>query len=396
MAALCLAACGAMAALPATGADLKWTPGEPIISYWAGPSDMLPLNDRSAAQITAGGWNLAWANKPEDLDIYHRHGIRVLYTIGMPDLDNPAQARALDATIEQVRNHPALYAYHLKDEPGAGAFPQLGRLVEYLRQRDPRHLAFINLFPTYASNEQLGTTGDVVTAYRAYLQQYLKIVKPGLLSYDHYHLLKNSDGGQYFLNLAIIRETALKAGLPFINIIQACDSPSEGWREPGEHEIRWLMNTSLAYGASGISHFRYDVGLCKDADTPNFLYWPVTRMNRDFLAMATELQGLKSLNVHHCGQVAMGGVALPKDSLFKVEPLPQEILLGTFGKSAKKPGHVVVVNLNYKSVVTTTVTGPGPLEIFHAPTKTWSKSPGVNRANLDLIPGGATLIRLCK
>jgi hypothetical protein len=365
IAAICLAA-GCAAWSPAAGSDSKSTLGAPIVTYWAGPSDTMPLNDRSAAQIAAGGWNLGWANKTGDLDIYHRHGIRVLFTIGVPDLDDPAQAKAL------------------------------GRLVAFLRQRDPVHLAYINLLPTYASNEQLGTKGDTVTAYREYLRQFVEVVKPGLISYDHYHFKKSSDGDQYFLNFGLIRETAHKAGIPFLNIIQACDSPSEGWRGPGEHEIRWLMYTSLAYGAGGISHFRYDTGLCKDAESPNALYWPVTRMNRDFLAIATELQTLKSLGAYHCGTVPSGGIALPKDSRFRPESLPREILLGSFGKSSRRPTHVVVVNLDYKSAATTTATGPGPLEAFHAPTRTWSKAPSGNHINLDLPPGGGALIRIGK
>ena len=65
-----------------------------------------------------------------------------------------------------------MYSYFITDEPSASAFPALGKLVAYLRQRDPAHLAYINLFPTYANNEQLGTKGDTVTAYREHLRQY--------------------------------------------------------------------------------------------------------------------------------------------------------------------------------------------------------------------------------
>src|SRR5512136_1820811 len=83
---LCLAA-GWAVSLPAAGADVKWTLGAPIVTYWAGPGDMMPLDDRSAAQIAAGGWNLAWARNGADLDIYHRHGLRALLVIGVPDLD---------------------------------------------------------------------------------------------------------------------------------------------------------------------------------------------------------------------------------------------------------------------------------------------------------------------
>ena len=53
-------------------------------------------------------------------------------------------------------------AYYITDEPGAAAFAGLGRLVAYLRERDPGHLAYINLFPTYANEQQLGITADSV------------------------------------------------------------------------------------------------------------------------------------------------------------------------------------------------------------------------------------------
>src|ERR1051326_5411085 len=153
IAAACLVA-GCMGSPRVACAETKWTLGAPVVTYWAGPADMMPLDDRSAAQIAAGGWNLGWARNAADLDIYHRHGIRGLLVIGVPDVDSPAQAKALDTTVEQVKQHPALYAYSLVDEPKAGAFPRLGKLVAHLRERDPAHLAYINLLPTYASNEQ--------------------------------------------------------------------------------------------------------------------------------------------------------------------------------------------------------------------------------------------------
>ena len=80
-------------------------------------------------------------------------------------------------------------------------------------------MAYINLFPTYANseqlniqNEQLCTKGDTVTAYSDYLRQYLDVVKPVLLSYDHYQFEVTGDTDQYFLNLALIRQAAVQAG----------------------------------------------------------------------------------------------------------------------------------------------------------------------------------------
>lgn len=397
--------------------DARWKIGAPIITYWAGPGSKTAVDERSVAQLRAGGWNLGWAKSAGDLDLYDRQGMRAMLEIGTPDVDDPTQEKALNALIEGVRRHPALYAYYLVDEPGVGAFPKLGKLVAWLRQHDPAHLAYINLLPTYASDGQLQVSDDAAerakvgypqdfagihtdekTAlrYREHLRQFITIVHPDLISYDHYHFLKSSDGAQYFLNLALIRSAALAAKKPFLNIIQACDSPAEGWRGPDENEVRWLTYTSLAYGAQGIAHFRYDTGFWKDpkeTSVPLPLYWQVSRINLDFCAIATELQPLNSLGVYHCGTVPLGGEPLSPGSLFVPEPASQEVLLGYFGKSTKHPTHVLVVNLNYKNTTTVTLNGPGPMETFHAPTQVWRAEPGGKRVTLNLPAGGGVLVR---
>ncbi len=417
----CVGICGALSLEARAGRpETRWQLGAPIITYWAGPGSTIAVNDRTVAQLRAGGWNLGWTQRAEDLDLYHQHGLRVMLEISTPDVDDPAQARALETLIERVRSHPALYAYYLVDEPGAGAFPKLGKLVAWLRRHDPLHLAYINLLPTYASDGQLqvsddaaerarvgcpqdfaGIQADDKTAlrYREHLRQFIHTVQPDLISYDHYHFLKSSDGTQYFLNLELIRSAALASGKPFLNIIQACDSPAEGWRGPNENEVRWLTYTTLAYGAQGIAHFRYDTGFWKDPNdmtVPLPLYWAVSQINREFLAIATELQQLKSLGAYHCGTVPLGGQALPPKSVFAPDPAAQNVLLGYFGKSARRPTHVVVVNLNYKNAATLTLNGPGPQELFRAPVREWQRPTAGKQIKLDLPPGGGVLVRLKK
>ena len=246
---------GAYASSAEKNPGAKWKMGSPIVSYWAGP---MPMTDAVALQMAEGGWNLVWCRESE-LDVAQRHGLRAQLHDALlrpATLDNPALRAKLDALITRVKRHPALYSYFLRDEPNATNFPALGRMVAYLRQRDPAHLAYINLFPTYASNRQLGNAGDKITAYRAHLQQYLEIVHPDLISYDHYQFAKRGDTPDYFLNLALIREAALGAGLPFLNIVQACTwSPS--MRVPTPDEMRYLVYTSVAYGAQGISYYVY-------------------------------------------------------------------------------------------------------------------------------------------
>ena len=278
--------------------------------------------------LAEGGFNLVWCGEKE-LDVAQRHGLRAQLTDGLlapASLEDPAQRAKLDALIARVRHHPALYDYFITDEPSAAAFPALGKLVAYLRERDPAHLAYINLFPTYANNEQLGTKGDTVTAYRDHLRQYVDIVKPGLISYDHYQLAVEGDRKDYFLNLGMIRRAAQDAGLPFLNIVQAA-TWDKSMRVPTGDEVRYLDYTSLAYGAQGISYYVYccpgHTGALAHADgTTTPLYQTLKTVNREFAAIAQQLQPLRSLGVYHAGMFPPGTEPVPANGRLKLSEAP--------------------------------------------------------------------------
>ena len=386
-----------------------WQVGTPIVTYWAGPA----MTDAVAKQMADGGFNLVWCNEKE-LDVAQRHGLRAMLYEGLvspASLDNPEQRAKLDALIDRVKTHPALYCYFITDEPTASTFPSWAKLFAYLRERDPAHMAYLNLLPTYATNEQLGTKGDVTTAFREYLRQYIETVKPALISWDHYQfMIHGADTGQYFLNLALIREASQKADIPFLNIVQAA-SWEAGVRVPTPEEVRYLAYTTLAYGAQGISYYVYccagHTGMIAHADgTPTALYAPLCTLNREFVAIAAQLQPLKSLAIYHTGMLPEGAVSLPASAPFRLDPPvaplayapPQKvkgILLAYFGTPGK-PTHVLVVNMDYEKSVKTSVVGPGALEVFNPKTGTWKASPNGDRANMLLVPGGGKLLRLAE
>ncbi|MDD4872515.1 MAG: hypothetical protein PHR77_18350 [Kiritimatiellae bacterium] len=410
----------AMAGMALRGAETTglaastWKLGAPVVTYWAGPA----MTDVVAKQMADGGFNLVWCTSEQEMNVAQQNGLRAQFHSGLispASLDNPAAREKLDALVAKVRTHPALYCYFIRDEPCATDFAGLGRIVAYLRERDPNHMAYINLFPTYANNKQLGTTGDTVTAYREHLRQYIDIVKPALLSYDNYRFAVAGDMDQYFLNLAMIRQAAQQAGLPFLNIVQAA-SWAPSMRVPTGDEMRYLVYTTLAYGAQGISYYVYCCkghtgGIALLDGTPTPIYHALKSLNREFVAIATELQPLSSLGMYHAGMTPTGTVALAEDAPFRLDPpvasMPyvnmkpvQGILLGYFGQANKvnvlaKPTHVLVVNLDYKAEHTTTLIGPGKLEVFDATARTWSPA-GTGRAELRLSPGGGKLVRQTK
>ena len=385
-----------------------WELGTPIVTYWAGP----PLTDAVAQQMAEGGWNLVWCTNEQQLDIAQRHGLRAQFQHGLlsSSVDQPAQREQLAALVARVRTHPALYNYFIQDEPSAADFPALGRSVAYLRELDPQHKAYINLFPTYASNKQLGTTGDTLAAYQEHLRQFIAVVKPSLLSYDHYQFRVAGDTGQYFLNLALLRESAQQACLPFLNIVQAC-SWDPAMRVPTGNELRYLVYTTLAYGAQGISYYVYCWpkhvgGIALPDGTPTPLYHALKTLNREFVAIATECQPLRSSGVYIAGTLAPGTTPLPPDAPFHFDPpVPstpgenlkpvQGLLLGCFGPADKggAPTYVLVVNLDYKTEVVTTLVGPGNLDVFDATSKRWTRGK-LRQVELHLPAGGGKLVRI--
>lgn len=401
------------AAAPQGRAVARWKVGTPIVTYWAGPA----LTDTVARQMADGGWNLVWCGQKE-LDVARRHGLRAQLRdplLAPGTLDDPKRRGKLDALVSRVHKHPALYSYSITDEPSAAAFGGLGRLVAYLRQRDPAHLAYINLFPTYASNKQLGTKGDTVTAYREHLRQYLAVVKPALVSYDHYQFSKAGDTDQYFLNLAMVRQAAQEAGVPFLNIVQAC-SWTASMRVPTGNEMRYLLYTTLAYGAQGISYYVYcwpghTGGIALPNGKPTPIYHALKSLNREFVAIAAELQPLRCQGVYHAGMTPPGTRPLAKEAPFRLDPpvgtmayrrleRVRGMLLGFFGpgpggkgNQRLEPTHVVVVNLDYQASAATSLVGPENLAVFDAAKGAWSRAAG-NRIALRLPPGGGKLLRV--
>ncbi|MBN1127109.1 MAG: hypothetical protein JXA82_19055 [Sedimentisphaerales bacterium] len=403
---------------PQTG----WKPDKFIITFWCPP----PATDGALSRVAAEHYNLTWV-PVEGLDVATRHGLRAMLTNSLlqpSTLDNVAKRAQLDALIDRVKVHPALEAYYICDEPGAAAFPGLGRLVAYLKERDPKHLAYINLFPTYANEQQLGVTAaaaelgrvgyptnlagvepdnKVVLAYQEHLQQYLEIVKPDLISYDHYHFFRNGDGPQYFLNLALIRMAAIESGKPFLNIIQA-STLEKVWRLPTANEIRWLVFTTMAYGGRGISYFTYwgpesYGGLYQDGESSP-LAADVAAINAEIEKFGPTLMTLDSMGVYHTKPLPLGTEPVPTEA--PVQILSNgEFVLGLFGQK-ERISAFMIVNRSYISNVEATLKVTLPIDSLQELDRTsgkWGNSLtlGENHTiTITLQPGNGRLFRASK
>ena len=144
------------------------------------------------------------------------------------------------------------------DEPGQSKFAGLVSGRKAFRQYYSKYLYYANLFPNYATVDQLsGTTGVEIT-YEEYLRSYLETVQPQILSFDFYGMRSKGTevSSGYYEQLYICSKLANEYKVPFWPFIQACTF-SGGTRVPTRTDILWQVGSNLVYGAKGIQYFCY-------------------------------------------------------------------------------------------------------------------------------------------
>ena len=326
-------------------------PEEFAILPWGGtPGDPLVLAD-----IKSCGFNLAGFVRPADLDAVRDAGLKAIVSDESLHVSDAAASlpqeeieRRVTNVAQRVKDHPALYGYYLRDEPGAGAYPGLARWSKALLAADPKARPYINLFPNYASAEQMG-----VATYQEYVDQFLDTVSPPFLSYDHYALM---EGGTlrkgYFKNLEVVRAAAQRQGIPFWNIVLS--NSHFTYAEPSPAGFRFQAYTTLAYGARGISYFTYFT-----PDTGNYRLAPIhptgdktptwemlRQVNLQIHSLGSIYLGLKSLHVFHTANIPQG-CSGAESSLLLDEIGGGSLLVGEFRNAQGQP-YVIVVNKDLK------------------------------------------------
>ena len=204
-----------------------------------------------------------------------KNGLRCIYETGIEVFDErnlseeeiAKKLAAIDERIKQVveetKDLPNVVGYNLVDEPGSYKFKALAAAVAAVKKYAPGKLAYINLFPGYAStigadvDSQLGTY-----SFEEYLERFVQEVKPQLLSYDNYMLeysedMRNLDRASvFFTDLFLVRKVALKYDLPFWYIGSSlCIMEQSSPPTPARYALQTYL--PLAAGADGLTWFLY-------------------------------------------------------------------------------------------------------------------------------------------
>lgn len=245
--------------------------------------------------------------------------------------DKDKRRELIAKVVEDYKDYPALHSYHIFDEPTSNMFDDLADVVAIFHELDPVRDAYINLLPNYASLEQLGNA-----SYEEHLEEFIAKVKPEIISYDHYHLMKpntvampviedererlifeaaisKDERAGFFDNYEIVREISMKHGLPYMLIVLVVEHGP--YRNLTEGELRWEVFQSLAYGGSRMCYFTYWTPGVDGSDNDEFWHWAngmiskdgektehyhiIKEINKELVTMGTEIMDKKSLGVFH-------------------------------------------------------------------------------------------------
>ncbi len=290
----------------------------PIMAWNWVPNDPAVLQKMHECGLTLAGFVA-----PGTLDACQTAGLKAIVsdtrTSGY-DWANVDEAKArtnVASLVAEVGSHPALYGYYLRDEPPAAYFAGLSKVASVIRELSPGKWPYINLFPDYADNGQLGTTN-----YTEYLERFVSVCHPTIISYDNYSLLDNGTvRDSYWSNLESVREASRKHGLQFWNIVLSV--AHFNYRELSAADFRFQVYTTLAYGGRGISYFTYfapQVGNYRMAPidqfgnpTPNWYF--MQNVNLQVQKLAPTLLQLTSDEVYHIGKLPGGCNAPSTNSL---------------------------------------------------------------------------------
>src|SRR5687768_11392452 len=154
----------------------------PIMAWNHVPSDPAVMKKMRECGIT-----MAMAS-PVQLDMMKESGMKAIVTDPRTsnykwdgEVDAAEARKNVESLIAEIGNHPAIFGYYIRDEPNAAWFANLEKVASVVREKAPGKWPYINLFPLYAEDWQLGAK-----TYSEYLEKFVTTCKPPIMSYDNY------------------------------------------------------------------------------------------------------------------------------------------------------------------------------------------------------------------
>lgn len=308
----------------------------------------------------------------------------------------PFTEETVAKSVLLLKKYKMLEGYYVWDEPYQIDFAKVRRLRDLFKKYDPDRLAFSVILPSY------GIYKWDDSSYPRYVDNYLKVVDPEVVSFDYYPFRNNSDSlinNDLWKDLGYIRKKALEYNKPLWFYFQAVAI------NPGEvimnlERIRAQMYAALAYGVKGLSYYyTSNNGALLDLDfNKTMLYDDLKILNAEVKNIGNLLFSKHSEKIYHTN-IKSGNDALnshfldnfQNSDLFK--SAPDNLVIGVFGDSSAKK-YVLVTNLSHTKDVNGNIELRKTMEITYFDKKDNTEKPISNSlSSLDIkLPAGEAIL----
>ena len=205
------------------------------------------------------------------LDLFEKHGVGAIVGGVVPgwwggDGNRAGKMREVNppekyaAGAAAFKDHPAIWAVDIGDEPSALDFPYYGDVVRQLNRALPGMPLYLNLYPNYASvaqNSGRQTVNQLGTkTYSEHVEVYCREVPLDYISYDFYPYLASSQGTDRFLskmydNFIVVSEACRRTKRSFWYIPQV--NSRDGLAPTSENRLRFQAYVAMSFGAEAIT-----------------------------------------------------------------------------------------------------------------------------------------------
>ena len=248
---------------------------------------------------------LLWKNDFDLLKQSDREAIPWVYHIEVrKELGYTKLCDALKNHVKKVYdiNPAGAWSWTIWDEVGGQRFPLAAEIVDWAKQAYPNILVYSNARPPGddTASDWAGTDFPANWGYRDYINDYARIIKSDILSYDVYPFRDGGGTGNLYYSLKLVSDAGKMAGLPYWIFVQS-SAWDQRWRVPSESDLRMQVFLSLTYGFTGIQYFVYDSGnaMVDEDGNPLPVYKTVQDLNREVANLGNTLRFLTNIDIRY-------------------------------------------------------------------------------------------------
>lgn len=163
--------------------------------------------------------------------------------------------------VEDFGGHPAVFGFHVGDEPDAKAWESAIKAFRIVQDAAPGLTAFLNMFPYWEEPsfaEVLGCDGTM-NGYAEKLIDFVRRSGAKIISFDSYgqcaYFQREYYQDVHMKGLNIFSRVAKETGAElYVSLLSV---GHWGYRVPDRDDFRWQLYSAVAHGATGIHWFQF-------------------------------------------------------------------------------------------------------------------------------------------